>query len=36
METIKAQQLDLFADRTSRTAWWANQIRLMRLPKQLF
>jgi hypothetical protein len=26
---IKEQQLDLFADRTSCTAWWANQFRLM-------
>ncbi len=26
---IKEQQLDLFADRTSCTAWWANQLRLL-------
>jgi hypothetical protein len=26
---IKEQQLDLFADRTSCTRWWANQFRLM-------
>lgn len=26
---IKEQQLDLFADRTSCTKWWANQFRLM-------
>lgn len=26
---IKEQQLDLFADRTSCQAWWANQFRLM-------
>ena len=26
---IKEQQLDLFADRTSCTAWWANQFRLL-------
>jgi hypothetical protein len=26
---IKEQQLDLFADRTSCTAWWANQWRLL-------
>lgn len=27
---IKQQQLDLFADRTSCHAWWANQFRLLR------
>ena len=26
---IKEQQLDLFADRTSATKWWANQFRLL-------
>lgn len=26
---IKEQQLDLFADRTSCTGWWANQFRLL-------
>ena len=26
---IKEQQLDLFADRTSSTKWWANQYRLL-------
>jgi hypothetical protein len=26
---IKEQQLDLFADRTSCSAWWANQFRLL-------
>jgi len=26
---IKEQQLGLFADRTSATAWWANQLRLL-------
>jgi hypothetical protein len=26
---IKEQQLDLFADRTSCTAWWRNQLRLL-------
>ena len=26
---IKEQQLDLFADRTSCHAWWANQFRLL-------
>lgn len=26
---IKEQQLDLFADRTSCTAWWSNQLRLL-------
>jgi len=26
---IKEQQLGLFADRTSSTAWWANQLRLL-------
>ena len=26
---IKEQQLDLFADRTSCTRWWANQFRLL-------
>ena len=26
---IKEQQLDLFADRTSATKWWANQMRLL-------
>lgn len=26
---IKEQQLDLFADRTSCTTWWANQFRLL-------
>jgi hypothetical protein len=26
---IKEQQLDLFADRTSCTAWWPNQLRLL-------
>jgi hypothetical protein len=26
---IKEQQLDLFADRTSCTKWWANQFRLL-------
>ncbi|SFN16093.1 Transposase DDE domain group 1 [Nitrosomonas communis] len=26
---IKEQQLDLFADRTSRHRWWANQFRLL-------
>lgn len=27
---IKEQQLDLFSDRTSCHAWWANQFRLLR------
>jgi hypothetical protein len=26
---IKEQQLDLFADRASRHAWWPNQFRLL-------
>ncbi len=26
---IKEQQLDLFADRTSSTKWWTNQLRLL-------
>ncbi|MCB9543106.1 MAG: transposase [Myxococcales bacterium] len=26
---IKEQQLDLFADRTSSTEWWTNQLRLL-------
>ena len=26
---IKEQQLDLFADRTSATEWWANQFRML-------
>lgn len=26
---IKEQQLDLFADRTSSTHWWTNQLRLL-------
>lgn len=26
---IKEQQLDLFADRTSSTRWWTNQLRLL-------
>jgi len=26
---IKEQQLDLFADRTSSTSWWTNQLRLL-------
>ena len=26
---IKEQQLDLFADRTSCTKWWPNQLRLL-------
>jgi len=26
---IKEQQLDMYADRTSSTKWWANQLRLM-------
>ena len=29
VETIKEQQLDLFADRTSCHHWWTNQFRLL-------